>query len=108
VARSQQKRIVAISSGSGSITNAKQGGNYAYRSVKAALNMSMKVLAADFAPRGITVVPIAPGHTRTDMGGDAAPHSAEDSVRKVRATIAALRFEDSGAFFNRDGSKLPW
>ncbi len=108
VARSEQKRVVAISSGSGSIANAKRGGNYAYRSVKAALNMAMKALAADLGPRGITVVPVAPGHTRTDMGGGDAPHSAEDSVAKVRATIAALRFADSGSFFNRDGTRLPW
>jgi NAD(P)-dependent dehydrogenase (short-subunit alcohol dehydrogenase family) len=108
VASSRQKRIVAISSGSGSTTRATGGGNYAYRSGKAALNNAMKILAADVSPQGIVAVPIAPGHTRTDMGGAEAPYSAEDSVARVREVIARLRPEDSGGFFNRDGSKLPW
>jgi NAD(P)-dependent dehydrogenase (short-subunit alcohol dehydrogenase family) len=108
VARSGLKRIVAISSGSGSITNASRSGGHAYRTGKAALNMAMKALAADLAPCGITVVPVAPGHTRTDMGGAEAPHSAEDSVAKVRAVIANLQFQDSGSFYNRDGTRLPW
>ena len=108
VARSGQKRIVAISSGSGSTANVKKGGGYAYRAGKAALNNAMKVLSMDLADRGITVVPIAPGHTRTDMGGPDAPHAATDSVALVRDVIQKLRPEDSGRFFNRDGNELPW
>lgn len=108
VARSELRRIVAISSGSGSIANMKSGGNYAYRAGKAALNASLRILAADLAPRGITVVPIAPGHTRTDMGGADAPHAAEDSVRRVRGVIERLSFRDSGTFLSRDGATLPW
>ena len=108
VARSDLRRIVAISSGSGSIQNMKTGGNHAYRSGKAALNASMKILAGDLASRGVTVVPIAPGHTRTDMGGSNAPYTAEDSVTRVRGAISRLTFNDSGAFLSRDGIPLPW
>lgn len=108
VARSDLRRIAAISSGSGSINNMKSGGNYAYRTGKAALNATMRILAADLAPRGITVVPIGPGHTRTDMGGAEAPYSAEDSVTLVRSVIARLTFKDSGTFLSRDGTPLPW
>ncbi|MSQ51036.1 MAG: SDR family oxidoreductase [Betaproteobacteria bacterium] len=108
VARSDLRRIVAISSGSGSINNMKTGGNYAYRTCKAALNASMKILAADLASRGITVVPIGPGHTRTDMGGANAPYTAEDSVARVRGAINRLTFKDSGTFLSRDGTPLPW
>ena len=108
VARSSQKRIVAISSGSGSTARTARGGNYAYRAGKAALNNAMKVLALDLESQRITVVPIAPGHTSTDMGGPNARYSAADSIARVRTTIAGLRFEDSGLFFKRDGSLLPW
>jgi len=108
VARSDLRRIVAVSSGSGSIANMKNGGGYAYRSSKAALNATMKILANDMAPRGITVVPIAPGHTRTDMGGSGAPYSAQDSVERVRGVIDRLSFKDSGSFLSRDGATLPW
>ena len=75
---------------------------------KAALNASMKILAGDLASRGVTVVPIAPGHTRTDMGGSNAPYTAEDSVTRVRGAISRLTFNDSGAFLSRDGVPLPW
>ena len=108
VARSDLRRIVAISSGGGSIGNMKSGGNYAYRTGKAALNAAMKTLAFDLAPRGITVVPIGPGHTRTDMGGAEAPYGTEDSVACVRGVIERLTFKDSGTFLSRDGAPLPW
>lgn len=108
VARSDLRRIVAVSSGSGSIGNFKTGGSYAYRTGKAALNAAMKILAIDLASRGITVTPVAPGHTRTDMGGAEAPYSAQDSVARVRGVIQRLSFKDSGAFLSRDGTPLPW
>ena len=108
VARSELRRIVAISSGSGSINNMKTGGNYAYRTGKAALNASMKILASDLGSRGVTVASIAPGHTRTEMGGADAPYTAEDSVARVRGAIERLTFKESGAFLSRDGSPLPW
>ena len=108
ITRSNLRRIVAISSGGGSIGNMKSGGNYAYRTGKAALNAAMKTLAFDLASRGITVVPIGPGHTRTDMGGVDAPHTAEDSVARVRGVIERLTFKDSGTFLSRDGAPLPW
>ena len=41
----------------------------AYRSSKAAVNMVMRSLAIDLAPRGITCVVVNPGWVQTDMGG---------------------------------------
>jgi NAD(P)-dependent dehydrogenase (short-subunit alcohol dehydrogenase family) len=108
VARSGQRRIVAMSSSLGSIAMIKNGGNYAYRAGKAALNSSLKILSADLAGQGITVVAIAPGLTRTDMGGPNALFSTEDSVSNVRRTMAALGPGDSGKFLSRDATPLPW
>lgn len=108
VARSREKRIVAMSSSLGSIAMLANGGNYAYRSGKAALNASLKMLSSDLMAQGITVVAVAPGLTRTDMGGPNALFSPEDSVANVRRTVAAVTFEDSGRFLSRDGSALPW
>jgi NAD(P)-dependent dehydrogenase (short-subunit alcohol dehydrogenase family) len=42
---------------------------FAYRSSKAAVNMVMRSLAIDLAPRGITCVVMNPGWVQTDMGG---------------------------------------
>lgn len=108
VARSVHKRIVAMSSSLGSIAMVRNGGNQAYRSGKAALNAALRILSFDLAGEGITVAAIAPGLTRTDMGGPAALYSPEDSVANVRRTVAGLTPADSGKFLNRDGTPLPW
>lgn len=108
VARSRERRIVAMSSSLGSHAMVRAGSNHAYRSAKAALNMALGVMALELKEQGITVVPVAPGMTRTDMGGPDAPFSAEDSVAHVRRTIAGLRPGDTGRFLSRDASALPW
>ena len=108
IARSAHKRIVSISSGAGSIANVKTGGHHPYRSSKSGLNAAMRCLALDLADRGIIAVPIAPGHTKTDMGGAGAPQELDDTVTRIRRTIASLTLEDSGRFLSRDGEVLPW
>ena len=72
VAQSERKLIVTITSGMGSLADNTSGGAYAYRSSKAAVNMVMRSLAIDLAPRGIACVVINPGWVLTDMGG---PHA---------------------------------
>ena len=52
VARSKRKLIVTLTSGMGSIADNTSGGSIAYRSSKAAVNMVMRSLAIDLAPRG--------------------------------------------------------
>ena len=107
VAASGQKVIAAMSSGGATISQAK-GSNYVYRSTKAALNLCMAGLAREYKERGIIVVMLAPGWTRTDMGGADAPYALDDSIERMRRVIAALRPEDSGRFINRDGKDSPW
>ncbi|MYE49129.1 MAG: SDR family NAD(P)-dependent oxidoreductase, partial [Gammaproteobacteria bacterium] len=60
IARSEQRKFVALSSIEGSISRAQRD-LYAYRSSKAALNMVTRLLSGDLADRGITVVSICPG-----------------------------------------------
>jgi NAD(P)-dependent dehydrogenase (short-subunit alcohol dehydrogenase family) len=108
VAKSRQKRIVTITSGMGSIEDNTSGGRYAYRSSKAAVNMVMKSLAVDLAPRGITCVVMNPGWVRTDMGGPSGKLSPAESIKAMRSVIAALRPEDSGKFLNHTGKPYPW
>lgn len=108
VARSRQKRIVTITSGMGSIEDNTSGGRYAYRSSKAAVNMVMKSLAIDTAPRGITCIVMNPGWVRTDMGGAGGTLSPEESIKAMRSVIASLKPEDSGKFLNFTGNPYPW
>ena len=107
VARSETKVIVAISSRMGSI-ELNPGGDYAYRSSKAALNLVMKGLAGDLRGRGITVAVLHPGWVRTDMGGEGADIEVGESAAGLHAVIAGLGAADSGRFFNYDGTEIPW
>ena len=108
VARSSQKRIIAMSSSLGSLAMNQAGGNLSYRSTKSALNSALRTLSVELRADGITVTPIAPGITRTDMGGPQAPFTVEDSALRVRGVIDQLTLEHSGRFFSRDASELPW
>ena len=84
VARSERKLIVTLTSGMGSIADNTSGGSIAYRSSKAAVNMVMRSLAIDLAPRGITCVVVNPGWVRTDMGGLNATLTPAESVNRLR------------------------
>jgi NAD(P)-dependent dehydrogenase (short-subunit alcohol dehydrogenase family) len=108
VAQSRLKQIVTITSGMGSIEDNSSGGRYAYRSSKAAVNMVMKSLSVDLAPRGITCVVMNPGWVRTDMGGSGGKLSPAESIKAMRSVIAALKPEDSGKFLNYTGKPYPW
>lgn len=108
VAKGNRKQIVTITSAMGSIEDNASGGRYAYRSSKAAVNMVMKSLAIDLAPRGITCLMVHPGWVRTDMGGPGGKITPAESVRALRSLIESIKPEDSGKFLNYDGKPYPW
>ncbi len=110
VARSDRKLILMMSSELGSIAdNRKAGQTYAYRTSKAALNMLSKGLSLDLADRSISVIALAPGWVRTDMGGKSiATYSPEESVAAQQTLIDGLTPADSGKFLNLHGEELPW
>jgi NAD(P)-dependent dehydrogenase (short-subunit alcohol dehydrogenase family) len=108
VARSDRKLIVTLTSGMGSIADNTSGGSIVYRSSKAAMNMVMRSLAIDLAPRGITCVVVNPGWVRTDMGGPNATLGPSESISRMRRLIATLGPEQSGKFFNHNGREYPW
>jgi NAD(P)-dependent dehydrogenase (short-subunit alcohol dehydrogenase family) len=108
VARSERKLIVSLTSGMGSIADNTSGGSIVYRSSKAAVNMVMRSLAIDLAPRGITCVVVNPGWVRTDMGGPNAALEPSQSISALRRLIATLGPEQSGKFFNHTGGEYPW
>ena len=108
VARSERKLIVTLTSGMGSLADNTSGGSIAYRSSKAAVNMIMRSLAIDLAPRGITCVVVNPGWVRTDMGGAHATLTPAESVTALRRLIETLGPAQSGKFFNYDGREYAW
>ena len=108
ITASRRKTVVMMSSDLGSIGAAKQGGSHAYRATKAALNMTTKSLANDLAAREVTVISMAPGWVRTEMGGDQAHWSVEDSVAKQQSVIDGLTLADTGRFINLLGEPVAW
>lgn len=108
--RAPRPVIVSISSWLGSIgekTTAR--GHYAYTTSKAALNMMNRNLAIELSQDGIICLVVNPGWVRTDMGGDGADLSAEQSVRGLLDTaIYPAEMKESGEFFQWDGTKHPW
>lgn len=111
MARAKPGKLVNISSILGSIANNTSGGNYAYRSSKAALNMVTKGLSVDLEPRNIIVVSVHPGWVQTDMGnfgGRTADVTPAESVRALLKLIAELGPEHSGCFLQRDGTPIEW
>jgi NAD(P)-dependent dehydrogenase (short-subunit alcohol dehydrogenase family) len=108
VSGSSLKTIVNISSVMGSVSDNSSGGNYLYRSSKAALNMVVKSLSIDLKPAGIIPVVFHPGWVRTDMGGPDAAITVEQSVSGMRRVINDLKLSDSGKFLDYTGREIPW
>ena len=108
VAASKHKLIAAMSSKMGSMADNGSGGSYIYRSSKAALNAVMKSAAIDLAPRGVKVAILHPGWVQTDMGGPNAEITVAESVGRMREILGKITADNSGTFFDIDGSTIPW
>ena len=106
--RGKFKTIATISSKMGSVDDNTSGGHYLYRSSKAAVNMVVKSMSIDLAPRGIIAVVLHPGWVLTDMGGPNALITPEQSISGMRKVIAKLTPADSGKFLGYDGWEVPW
>ena len=107
VAASERRLMVFIGTRSGSIGDNGSGGHYAYRCSKAALNMAVKSLSIDFAPRGIVTAVLHPGSvaTETRKGGQI---PVADSVTGMRGIIDSLTPETTGSFQRYDGGTIEW
>ncbi len=100
--------IGAMSSGQGSIDNNVQGRREVYRASKAALNMSMRSFAARQGERPRAMLLLAPGWIRTDLGGDDAPYTLEESLPLLADVILAKRERPGLEYLDRSGKAVPW
>jgi NAD(P)-dependent dehydrogenase (short-subunit alcohol dehydrogenase family) len=104
----RRRLLVNMSSGLGSISRNEEGGWYAYRASKAALNQSTRTMAAELRNEGFTCVVVCPGWVQTEMGGHGAPISPEESVTAILRLIDRLTPSNTGRFFDRHGKEVPW
>jgi len=79
-----------------------------YSLSKAAQNMATVQLAFALKPRGIRVVALCPGWVQTDMGGAGAQITPAQSVSGLLRVLDGLSAEDSGRFFDWQGTPMAW
>ena len=102
------KKLLYVTSKMGSIDDNNGGGSYVYRSSKAALNAVVKSIAVDLGGTGFDVAVLHPGWVRTDMGGPNGLIDTETSVIGMISVIDNLNSDNTGSFFNYDGTIIPW
>jgi NAD(P)-dependent dehydrogenase (short-subunit alcohol dehydrogenase family) len=119
VIASSEKKIVAITSGLGSIPNVERlrQAPYNYSMSKAALNLGMAALGGDLKSQGVVVAVVSPGSVDTDMLAafqeeyqvKARAISASESVSKMIIVIDALDQDKAAKGVNNyDGTISPW
>ena len=69
-----------------------------YRASKAALNNAWAGLAVALKGDGVVCLPLHPGWVKTDMGGESAQITSEQSVKGLRARIAEAGLGESGRY----------
>ena len=99
-------KLVNISSQVGSFGWNHSGMSPLYAASKAALNMYTRSLSREAT--GLITIAVHPGWVQTDMGGNTAPLTPQESVQHLRTLFARLTPADNGQFFNYDGKPHPW
>jgi NAD(P)-dependent dehydrogenase (short-subunit alcohol dehydrogenase family) len=100
--------IGIMSSGQGSITNNENGHYEIYRGSKTALNMFMRSFAARHADDPRTLLLMAPGWVRTELGGPHARLSVEESIPNLANTMDAQAGKAGLQYLDYLGRKVPW
>uniref|UniRef100_V9LB65 C-factor-like n=1 Tax=Callorhinchus milii TaxID=7868 RepID=V9LB65_CALMI len=80
---------------------------YSYKTSKAAVNMFTQCLAKQLNPDGILYAALHPSWVQTDMGGNEAPLSVEDSICGLIQVMTSLS-DKSEHFLDWKGDHLPW
>ena len=107
--RAAHGKVANVSSQVGSFVVAQRiGRDVAYTASKAALNMvtvkQSQVLRAD----GVTVICLHPGWVRSDMGGKGADLEPAEAAAGIARVLDTVTIDDTGSFFNWDGTVHPW
>ncbi|SAL20168.1 short-chain dehydrogenase/reductase SDR [Caballeronia sordidicola] len=100
--------IAVMSSGQGSLTNNTNGNYEVYRGSKAALNMFMRSFAARHQDDAKTLLLMAPGWVRTDMGGSGARLTIEESIPNLVNTMEAYEGRSGLHYLDYLGRVVPW
>ena len=101
-------KLAVLSSRMGSLSERTSPSGSLYRASKAALNSVLIDTALLYGPQGATCVAFHPGWVRTDMGGDGADISPQESAAGIRHTLATVPAAATAQYRNYDGSEIGW
>ena len=114
IKKSENGRIVNVSSGLGSLTQNsdpnwefKEVKPIAYNSSKAALNMFTIVLASQLKDTKIKVNSADPGYTATDLNNNSGPKTVEQGASIIFDLATLLDDGATGSYFDDQGV-VPW
>lgn len=113
--KSDNARIVNVSSGVGSLTGACDP-NYPYRSIfgpvypasKTALNALTVAMAIELEAEGIKVNAVSPGFTKTNLNGFAGTETLEQGAREAVRVALLGRDGPTGTFTRAENVTIPW
>jgi NAD(P)-dependent dehydrogenase (short-subunit alcohol dehydrogenase family) len=100
--------IAIMSSGQGSISNNHNGGFEVYRASKSALNQLMRSYAARHHDDPRTLLLMAPGWVKTDLGGPDARLTIEQSIPSLVRTVDAQRGHAGLQYLDYQGNTVTW
>ncbi|XP_005111460.1 C-factor [Aplysia californica] len=84
------------------------GTTYVYKCSKAAVTMATIMISRELKSAGILAFSLHPGWVRTEIGGDAAPLSTEESISDCLRVIAAQTEKNNGKLVDNTGAVLPF
>ena len=113
---SESKSVFAsLSAKVGSIEDNKYGGWYSYRASKAALNQFIKTASIELAMKNKKAICVAvhPGTVVSKLSQpfqktDLKIQSPHESAKNILQVIFNLNYQDTGNFYNWDGTLIPW
>ncbi len=100
--------IAVMSSGQGSVANNTNGNHEVYRGSKAALNTFMRSFAARHPDDTRTLLLMAPGWVKTDMGGSGARLTIEESIPNLVSTMTTYEGRTGLHYLDYLGRIVPW
>lgn len=100
--------IAVMSSGQGSVANNERGGFEIYRASKSALNQLMRSYAARHRNESRTLLLMAPGWVKTELGGPNARLAVNESIPGLVTTVDAQRGRSGLRFLDYLGRTVAW
>ena len=105
-----QKKICIMTSmkGSREVFGGGSTPRECYGKSKCRLNDKFRETEPSWRENGVKSIVVHPGWVQTDMGGDKAPVTIEESCDGIYKVCIAINANDCGKFYTYEGKEHPW